>query len=291
MALPEVRLERLRGDLELLTAFADGWNSLDTFVIRNLAEGPPGEAEQDEFETKRAGLSRQLPGVRALIGNTSVIWSQYGMQQPSDIIRYLLQEVPNLWSFHQGVQSKKYRELYHRHRPLAAGRIQEGLGELERRIYELERTETPDPLHPLVEQTGLALSPCLKRLTDAEQDLADGEEASVVISDCRRALELAVKPLANAVATTKIRTIADALGVLRERGLIDAETFASLHSPKVGLHGWLSQHGSHEQDPGAEPLLVRPIEARHALTWTRSAIELLLAAFLQYKAATEAASR
>ncbi|MBK9612988.1 hypothetical protein [Candidatus Amarobacter glycogenicus] len=127
-------------------------------------------------------------------------------------------------------------------------------------------------------------------LDTAEERLASGDNHEA-IHNARMALERVVKSIANRVADTVAgRAFGNALDVIEARGIIDRSTRIHLGAPNVSAYGWLSVHGSHEDEESEAVVLRRAAEGRYGVAMTRGAIRLILDAFAEFQRGTESPS-
>lgn len=276
----------VRQSLNRLTAFANEWADVDARAFTSLTAKQLTREDMSDFDEARARTSRLLPSVRSLFRNTGLKRVQFGMSEDLDVFGFVLEALPHLGSFHDGLLGDGYKDRFLTMRPRARSLIEQARGELESK---LDAIESGPPEIDLLEgrATELGLTGFIRHLDTADNHLNDGENDDAV-SAARRALERAVTELANKVASeTRRRKFSDALGTLRDHAVIDPNVAKSLGTPNVGLWGWLSVAGTHdEHDPEQPTQSTGPAEARLAIAQTRSAISYLLDRYEQSRVAS-----
>jgi len=272
---------------ERLQEFQRLWGELDVIVQRTISSGVTPDHDRKAFEGLRSELNRLLPAVEGdLEPSRDIVYQELGVRSRHEVFGFLLQEVPDLSSFNEPHYGSKRKLIYNQSRAITRGLLDQRVGKLEHELAAAPQRPPIDLLDALVTESGLGIS--LRRLTDAETGLANGDDPTDVIADCRRAFEAVVRPIANAIASVAERQATNAVGVMKDHGLIDPDSFSSLTASPIGLYGWLSNHGSHEPDPAGRNMR-RPIEAAYAVEWTRAALGMLLRAYVDYKRRTESA--
>ncbi len=271
-------LKRLERDQVRLAAFMKEWNALDALVYASFSADELTEDDYQSFQTLRDQLNRALPFVTTRLGPTAFVLESYGRQTHHGVFGFLLRDVAQLHVFFEPVFGQMQKDMFFRTRAMASAKLQQALGTIE---AEAERiAEGPDIIEPLRDVAArLGASRCLERLDAAEGQFLDGNPTEA-IHDVRLALESCAKVLANRLTdkSSPNRAFKDAVDILVSREVIDASTGVTLKTNKIGAWGWLSEHGSHDDDESAsgEAIYRTSREARYALDWARASIELLL---------------
>lgn len=274
-ALKSQRLAELTQRVNALSAFQDAWSQVDKLAMKVCNDESLDGAMIEDFNRLRGQANLLLPGVQDMIGPTGAARTQYGTVEQTDIFGYLLEEVPHLASFKHQLHGRGYTERFLEMRARSSAYLLKAQGRLEKEISDLE--SGPDIIDSIEELSiPLGLSEFHRHLRGAEADLDQGDSQDAIHS-CRRALERLVTEMANLIAKEqKKRTFADAMVILREHAIVDGPTAKAITTPNIGLFGWTSEHGTHDQDSPDVELLRGEEEARLSIRWTRAVIRYLL---------------
>ena len=281
----EARLAELTREYDELQEFSRQWYALDAAVLDCLGDDGHNRANNDAFTSARNSLNRLFPKVQGRLGRTSYVREQFGRRTQHDMFGFLLQELPNIYTFYDPAMSHS-RVLYHATRPLAASALERALGTVEAEIGVTKAG--PEWSDSLADQaSGLGLDGVQDYLDTAEVRLESGD-IHEAIHNARMALERVAKSIANRVSDTVAgRTFGNALDVIEGKGLIDRNTRLHIGAPTVSTYGWLSIHGSHDDAELDSTLFRGEAEGRYAITASRAAIRLLLDGFSAFVGRSE----
>ena len=277
------RLAALREELALVTEFHEKWEALTSFTLGTFGASA---ISLEDIDQMRAELNRLLPRIADRVGDPIAIREQSGVREQLGVFGFLLETVPDLASFFDGLQGSGYRDRFFQTRALASAALERAQGRIEREMAVIEAGSTV--IDSLAEQaTEAGLDAFLVRLTEAETHLESGEFDDAIHS-ARRAIERLVTEIANAIATTpRRRSFRAAMDTLRDAGLVDDTTHLSIVTQKVGFWGWASEIGTHDEDDPDGGFDAGPPEARLAIERARAIAEYLLSRFAVHVALGE----
>ena len=242
----EVGEERLTTLINDLRAFRAEWDDLEKQTLGALAvvDRSPSEFEENWRQALHRSQQAFLRVRSSLPSGEVPIVNSKGQADSVEPFHLVLAETPGIvWLCWQSLATRQ--NLVRQSLSIGAFAIDEAIAEADeqlRGVADPPRSELAD----LAAVTGCERF--LVNLERAKEQIAD-EEFEDAIHSCRRALERLTTELANRLMpVAQQRPFKDAFALLEERGLVGPATARSVKTPNVGLWGWLSTLGTHDED-------------------------------------------